>query len=176
MTDKNLITQQYLLAALEYRVGELFWRVRPVDHFLDEWRQKIFNSRQAGSRAGTNVGGYRLINFSRGRIGAHRAIFLMHHGFLPLEVDHINGNPLDNRIDNLRAATHAQNLKNMKTPASNTSGIKGVYWHKATKKWTACIREGGKFKHLGTFLNKEDAAAARRAAELSVYKEFSNGR
>lgn len=177
MTDRDrYLTHCYMHECFNYRDGRIFWKERPIHHFVDEWRCKIFNSRQAGTEAGTILSGYRVVKFSWGRIGTHRIIFLMHHGFLPEEVDHINGDPLDNRIENLRAATHAQNLRNMKTPSNNTSGRKGVYWHKATGKWTAGIRHNGKWTHLGTFNDYSDAVKRREDAESKVYGEFSNGR
>ena len=54
-------------------------------------------------------------------------------------VDHINRNPLDNRKSNLRICTQSQNMANSATPKNNTTGSKGVYWHKAAKKWEAAI-------------------------------------
>lgn len=160
----------------DYREGRIFWKERPLHHFVDEWRRRIFNSRQSGMEAGPLVHGYRMVKFSWGKVGVHRIIFIMHHGFLPEEVDHINGDPLDNRIENLRAATHAENLRNMKTPSSNTSGRNGVSWHKATRKWAVGIRHNGKWMHLGTFNDYSDAVKRRQDAESTIYGEFSNGR
>lgn len=176
MTDRALLTQEYSHEAFRYTDGELLWRERPRHHFASEWHQKVFNARQAGTVAGTVWRGYRTVNLTGRRMGAHRIVFLMHHGFIPPEVDHIDGNPLNNRIENLRAADHAQNLKNLKTPASNTSGVKGVSWHKATGKWAAGIRQEGKWKHLGLFSCIEAAAETRRQAEAAIYGEFANGR
>jgi len=62
-------------------------------------------------------------------------IFLYHHGYLPKFVDHIDGNKKNNRIENLREATKSQNAMNQKVSTRNTSGIKGVMWHKRDKKW-----------------------------------------
>lgn len=177
MTDRDqYLTQRYMQECFDYSEGSIFWKERPLHHFLDEWRRRIFNSRQAGTEAGTLVSGYRMVRFSWGKVGVHRIIFLMHYGFLPEEVDHINGNPLDNKIENLRAATHAENLRNMKTPVSNTSGRKGVSWHKAARKWVAGIRHNGKWKHLGTFDDYSDAVKRRQDAEATIYGDFSNGR
>jgi hypothetical protein len=174
MTDP--VNQEYVRDCFEYADGRLYWKKRQLSHFLDEWRQKIFNSREFGREAGTLVSGYRMVNFSSKRISVHRLIFLLHHGFLPPIVDHINGNPLDNRIENLRAATHARNIQNMKTPKTNTSGFKGVYWHKKSARWVAGIRSDGKWKHLGSFKNIDDAVKCRKLSEQEIYGDFSNGR
>lgn len=176
MTDRNELTLEFAREAFDYIDGDLIWRSRPAHHFVDAWRQRIFNSRQAGTKAGTVSGGYRFVNLSVVRTSAHRVVFLLHHGYMPPEVDHIDGNRLNNRIENLRAASHAENLKNVKTPTTNTSGRKGVSWHKAANKWAAHIREGGRQKHLGLYEEFASAAAAREHAEHELYKEFANGR
>lgn len=89
------------------------------------------------------------------------------------QIDHVNGNRLDNRICNLRDATHAENQRNSKRPKSNTSGIKGVYWDKRSKKWGAHIRFGNKMLNLGRFSEKEDAAAAYKLAALKYHGDFA---
>jgi hypothetical protein len=102
----------------------------------------------------------------------HRVIF----GRVPdgMTVDHINGNSLDNRRENLRLATRFQNGQNRAAPANNTSGYKGVHWLKSAQKWQARIKVEGKRIHLGVFENPEDAFKAYcRAAELH-HGEFAN--
>ena len=74
----------------------------------------------------------------------HRLIFLWHHGYLPEQIDHINGNSTDNRIENLRPADAALNSMNRKTFANNKSGARGVIWHKRVKQWFAYVDCGGK--------------------------------
>ena len=88
------------------------------------------------------------------------------------EIDHINGKPNDNRIENLRIVTHEENMKNVKLPSNNTSGYKGVYYSTLEQKWKAAIRVNKKQKHLGTFETKEDAIAARLKAEDLYYGEY----
>ena len=90
-----------------------------------------------------------------------------------LEIDHINGNRLDNRISNLRMATDAQNASNRKIPVNNSSGFKGVHFQKNNKNWVARIGIGKKRKHLGAFKTKEDAAKAYNAAAKEKYGEFA---
>lgn len=88
------------------------------------------------------------------------------------EVDHINGKPNDNRIENLRIITHEKNMKNVKLPSNNTSGYKGVYYSKRERKWKSFVRVNKQPKHLGTFDSKEDAIAARQRAENEYYGEY----
>jgi len=71
------------------------------------------------------------------------------------EVDHINVNPLDNRRENLRIATHKQNMSNTNKYKTNTAGFKGVSFHKQNQKFRATIRIDGKYKHLGLFATAE---------------------
>ncbi|WP_252233758.1 HNH endonuclease [Clostridium sp. ZS1] len=70
-------------------------------------------------------------------------------------IDHINGNKLDNRKCNLRIVNKSQNAMNSKKPKNNTSGVKGVYWDKRSKKWEASIQVNMKKKSLGYFKNKD---------------------
>lgn len=105
--------------------------------------------------------------------GARRGVLL--HTFLtgwPL-VDHRNGDGLDNRRANLRRATKSQNGANQRIAARNTSGFKGVSWHKASQKWDAHIRANGRQRHLGLFLSPEEAARAYDAAARDLFGEFA---
>jgi hypothetical protein len=81
------------------------------------------------------------------------------------EIDHINRNKLDNRKENLREISHRDNLTNIVLHKHNTSGVKGVYWHKAKNKWRAYIDVYGKRKYLGSYALIEDAKKARVEAE-----------
>lgn len=81
--------------------------------------------------------------------------------------DHINRDRLDNRKENLRTVTASQNLHNRPAQRNNTSGIKGVSWHKGAKKWRAWIQIERKPIHLGLYKDKTDAILARTYAEES---------
>ena len=99
----------------------------------------------------------------------HREILKVSQG---LEVDHINGNPLDNRKENLRIATHQQNLFNSKISKNNKSGYKGVCWQRG--KWQASIKVKGKQKYLGVYKDKKIAALAYNIASIGFYGKFAN--
>lgn len=102
----------------------------------------------------------------------HRAILGLPGGQHP-EVDHINGNGLDNRRCNLRAATTPQNAANTYPPSNNKSGYKGVSLITVHGVWVANIRVNGQPVHLGRFLTAEDAARAYDAVALQHYGEFA---
>lgn len=100
---------------------------------------------------------------------AHRVIWLIVTGDWPdNEIDHDNGNGIDNRWNNLNCATVSQNCKNRKQFSTNTSGATGVFWRANRKRWVAYIWIHGKYKTLGHFRKKEYAIAARKAAETEM--------
>ena len=89
-----------------------------------------------------------------------------------LDVDHIDGDGLNNRRSNLRACTHTENGRNRKLSKNNTSGLKGVNAREAGK-WQAMIKTSGRILHLGVFDSKMEAAKAYDAAALRLYGEFA---
>jgi hypothetical protein len=89
------------------------------------------------------------------------------------EADHISHDTLDNRRQNLRKATHSQNVHNRRIQRHNTSGYIGVHWHKKNKKWIAMIAQNGTSAYLGSFLSCEDAARAYDEAAKKSYGEFA---
>ncbi len=119
-------------------------------------------------------GGYRRICINGKSYVAQRLAWLLHHGEWPSGfVDHIDGNPSNNKISNLRIVSQSQNCMNTKIGSANTSGHKGVYWDKRYKKWRAQIGFNSKKIWLGWFDNIEDAIKARKIAESKFHGEFS---
>lgn len=97
---------------------------------------------------------------------AHRLAWLLTHGeFSDGDIDHINGDELDNRLVNLRSVTHKENMRNQRLRSTNKSGACGVFLNKPTGKWQAQITVDGGKKHLGLFASFEDAVAARKSAD-----------
>ena len=89
------------------------------------------------------------------------------------ETDHINGNKIDNRRNNLRIVTHSQNQINRKMPQNNTSGFKGVCWDKIKQKWRADIKLNYKRIFLGNFKNKSEAARAYNKMAEKLYGKLA---
>ncbi|MFE0595423.1 HNH endonuclease [Paenibacillus lactis] len=106
--------------------------------------------------------------------GTSKSIW-MHHvilGVYPnrkLVVDHINGNPLDNRKINLRIVTQQQNLFNKSPSCKSTSKFKGVYWYKARSKWCSKIMLDGRYRHIGYFESEIEAALAYNKAARELF-------
>jgi hypothetical protein len=128
-----------------------------------------------GSIAGTIANtGYRRLHVFRKQYSAHRVAFAFIHNRWPKPVcDHINGDSLDNRIFNLREATTAGNSQNCRKPKNNTSGIKGVSWHKKDKRWQAQIRVNYKPYYCGNFKTLEEAALAVAQKRQELHGEFA---
>ena len=105
---------------------------------------------------------------------AHRLAWLYVYGAWPAEIDHIDQCKHNNRINNLREVESSENKQNIAWFSHNTSGHKGVTWHKANQKWQAQIKVRGKNVYLGTFLTIEDAVKARQSA-LSEYHTHRPG-
>lgn len=96
-----------------------------------------------------------------------RIVYAMHHGKCPthLQIDHVNRNKEDDRIQNLRLVTNQENCRNKGIKSTNKSGVTGVYWSKATKKWAASIVADTKERRIGYFDTIEKATEARKKAE-----------
>lgn len=131
--------------------------------FINQWKWKI-----AGS-------GYAARNTRHGTLYMHRVL----SGVCGLvdqskvEVDHKNGNKLDNRKDNLRVVTHKQNMRGFRTQR-NQSGVRGVNWFERTRKWVVRIKVGEKNLNLGYYTNLGEAINARQRAELKYWGELSS--
>lgn len=91
-----------------------------------------------------------------------------------LENDHINRNPCDNRKENLRFCSHAENCRNQKKRQGTSSYFKGVSWFKDRKKWGSYISIDGKRKYLGFYINERDAAHVYDKAAKIYFKEFAH--
>ena len=164
MADKDcLISQEYLNQLFTYTEGKLFWKNPTL-------RSKM----KAGERAGTKSLDNRIyVTIHSKRFAEHRLIFMLHHGWFPKEVDHIDTNTLNNDIKNLRAATPSQNKSNRGIMRNNTSGVKGVNWQKNAKKWCASCQVNKKRVRLGYFENIEDAEKAVKSAREQLHGQFA---
>lgn len=159
-----MLTQARLQEVLHYdeTTGVFTWRVST-------------NSRiRVGAVAGAvEKDGYIRIRVDGRAHRAHRIAWLYAHGeFPPHYIDHIDHCPANNRLANLRLATMAENLKNVHLYTNNTSGYKGVYWHKQAGKWVALARLNGRRHYLGCFTAAEAASEAYEAFAKQHHDEF----
>ena len=139
------------------------------------WKNKPAKKVKAGAIAGSATdNGYIKITINQKKYRAHRLVFLMHKGYLPKTLDHINGDRKDNRIENLRPATVSQNAMNRDISSKNKSGYKGVWWDKHKNKWRAVIKTSGERIHLGYFANVEEAGQVMRKAREELHGSFAN--
>ena len=156
-----MLTQEYLNEILEYRDGRLYWKV-------NRCKAKV------GFVAGrTKTNGYCEVRVDKKLHGTHRLIFMMHYGYMPKYVDHIDGNPSNNLLENLRPASHLQNMWNSKTPKTNTSGFKGVYWDNKFNKWRGQCFVNNKHYTTRFFDDVNDAAKAVEELRNKHHGEFA---
>ena len=168
---KDLPSPETLRKLLRYEpeTGKLYWRERPREFFKTDIDCRRWNAKHSGKEAFTaqNVGGYLRGMIFRQVFFAHRVILALSMGEWPTgQIDHVNGDTSDNRIDNLRDVTPSENARNRRIRADSASGVNGVSWRKNRGKWTAYISHGGRLCYLGLFSDIQDAAAARKAAEF----------
>ena len=147
-----MITKDNVKDLFDYRDGKLFWA-------------KTVNSKaKAGSEAGAVNGcGYRHVGYKKKLFMAHRVVWLWHTGQWPDgDIDHISGNRLDNRIENLRDVDKSTNATNRQGPQrNNKTGVLGI--RNLGKKFQVHYRS----KYIGSFFTMKDAVAARQQAELA---------
>lgn len=138
------------------------------------WLKSVGGLAKSGSIAGSiDSKGYRQIRVNGMLYLAHRLAWLYEYGDFPdAHIDHIDRNPKNNAISNLRLCTHAQNHQNTGVRSDNTSGVTGVSYVNQNRKWLAYINVGGKRLKIGLFKNVEDAIAARLEAKRK-YHSFS---
>lgn len=137
---------------------------------------KQWNAVWAGREAFTAIDGkgYRHGSLDYTYLRLHRVMWALEHGAWPVgEIDHIDGDRLNNKSCNLRHVSAPENHRNQKRGANNTSGYVGVSWYRPYAKWRAGIGHEGKTKHLGYFDSIEDAVHARQLAN-AVYRYHAN--
>lgn len=161
MTERlKAVDADLVRSMFTYRDGDLWWRQKTSN--------RVDTNRPAGNISATD--GYRRIGLKGHSYRAHRLIWMHVYGRWPNgEIDHIDGNRLNNHIENLREVTRHQNGRNLAKKSSNTSGHKGVTWSKAAGKWAAQISPNRRNVHLGLF---DCPAAASFAYQIASDKHF----
>ncbi len=173
------IDQKLLKEILSYDPdsGLFTWNTRKEDSFFSnkhpERAFKIFNRLHSGKIAGCKVTSnhsktsYINICINGVTFKAHRLAFIYMEGVAPEEVDHLDHDGTNNKWSNLRASNNKDNSKNLPLQKSNKTGVIGVNWHKAAKKWQArAVNQEGKRIDLGRFNSFDDAVNARKKYEV----------
>ena len=159
-----MISQAQLKEVLEYNpdTGVFTWL-------------KVIGNRKVGDVAGyKHHNGYINIKIQGKIYQAHRLVYLYMTGNFPENfIDHINRIKDDNIWTNLRDATNSQNKANIKKPKNNTSGYKGVRWHKTNKRWSAEIRYMKKKMYLGYYNTPQEGYEAYKKKAIELFGEFS---
>ena len=139
------------------------------------WIKKPNRNIPIGKEAG-RIGskGYYQTSCCGKRFENHRIIYFLVHGEWPKCVDHIDGNPTNNLIENLRSATLSQNQFNRKINKNSKSGVKGVCWAAHANKWMATVSKNYKTYHLGYFKDLEEAKEVVESFRKTLHKEFFN--
>jgi hypothetical protein len=117
---------------------------------------------------------YLITKISGKHYCAHKLVYLWHYGQWPEQLDHINRDSLDNRVENLRPANACTNMQNRKVFKSNTSGAKGVAWNKRANKWQVYVGVERKIKHIGYFDNFELAELVAHEARQKFHGVFAD--
>lgn len=151
----------------------LYWKYRPLSHFKTKKSFSIWNAKYAGKEAGNEFVSsksktkYKRVTINNEQFLCHRIIWIMHNGKIPsnMEIDHIDGNGLNNNINNLRLVSLSENRKNMPMQSNNSSGQVGVRFNKRQNKWVARIQIDKKEKFIGYFNSFDEAKNARKKAE-----------
>lgn len=164
----------------EYKDGDLVWKERRATAFKTMRNYSMWRTRFLGKVAGCihepHAGRERYIRVRfAGKIYCnHRVIWEIFNGPIPqgMEIDHIDGNGLNNRIENLRCVIHSTNCKNLPKRVDNTSGSVGVTWGNKERRWIAVVGN----RRIGAFRELPDAIVARKREEKAHGYHENHGR
>jgi hypothetical protein len=181
MADE-IITQKFLKKFFRYEDGNLYVKKelpRKATVEYDENGTLILKRQLPKRKVGEKIGTTHKNGYSKALIlskmyGLHRLIFLYHYGYFPKEVDHIDNNIQNNKIENLRDASKVQNCYNRRLGTNNTSGVKGVSWSKVRNKWVAQLTVDGKLKRFGFYNDIDYAKFVIEAMRYKYHGKFAN--
>lgn len=172
---RNVLTAEQARALLSYNpeTGAFFWKIKrghmkagsPAGHI------QIFRRRSGIELAAK----YLVIRVNNSLYLAHRLAWLLITGEFPKDkLDHKDADSLNNRFNNLREATQAQNARNTRVRSDNKSAFKGVSWDQINSKWVARIRVyRGRYRNLGRFNDPAEAHEAYMSAAREIAGEFA---
>ena len=158
-TQNSTLTQDQVKSLFEYKDGQLYRKI---------------NGRLSACK---HADGYLRSHINNKIHYNHRLIFLIYYGYMPKYIDHIDGNPANNKIENLRDVTNGQNQQNKKLNGNNRSGHKNVHWSNSMKKWCVQITVNEEVKTVGFYECLDVAGIAAQEARNKLHGEYaSNGR
>lgn len=152
--------------------GKLFWKERDESFFKGrpsrsaEWQARAWNEKNAGNEAFTARSRGYFVGAVLGRVvQASRVIWAIHHGEWPEIIDHIDGDPSNNLLANLRSVDRPTNQRNMKVGSNSKHGHRGISWDKSRSRWRATMKIKGRRGICRRFKKFDDAVAARKKME-----------
>ena len=164
-----MLSQQYLKECFDYdpETGLLTWKKRPLSHFKNKTVHRNINNKMAGKNAGRNNSTrYFEVQLNKKKHKAHRIVMLLIYGWESnLQIDHINHNRADNRLNNLRYVTRTENMRNRIISSNNKTGIHGVHFDKSSNSFISRIGINNNRIRLGCYKSFFDACCARKSAE-----------
>lgn len=171
MPNKDELNQEWLKKLVTYNseTGEFYWNVTYTG-VVQKGRRIIGKS--INSSSGKQ---YKHVIIGNHRYGLHRLAFLYMVGYIPEQVDHMNGNGCDNRWINLRSANSLINNRNHRVNKRNKTGIIGVRWDSSRNKFCVTIGIGGKNKTLGRYKDFFEACCKRKSAEVKYGYHKNHG-
>ena len=155
-----MLSQAELHDLFTYKDGDLYW--------------KVLNKKRNTIAGNINNHGYRIVHLGSKIYSAHRIVYMMQHGALPDRLDHIDGNKLNNRIENLRPATRSENAFNTKPPSTNKSGSKNVFYSVGNKAYRVSLVINGKKKHIGYYKDLELADLVATEARNKYHGKYAH--
>jgi hypothetical protein len=159
-----MITQEELKEFLNYDPNTGIFKWKKIGHT---------SNKKIGDIAGGLCLGYVVIKLKDKQYKAHRLAWLYIYGKWPKDqIDHINGNKSDNKINNLREVNQSQNNFNRKLQKNNTTGVKGVTFNKAVKKWQVSFKINKNPMYFGVFENFEFACLIADEVREKYHKQF----
>lgn len=176
------LNQDLLNELLRYDkfTGELVWKYRSKNHFKNNSipHKNMWNTKYADKEAFTSINklGYKEGSLLNRHLLAHRVIWCIVYGDWPENIDHIDGNPSNNRINNLRSVPKKINSRNQKLRVNNVSGVNGVSWSKTNKKWMVQISTDLGRKTLGFFDCLKEAALCREHYNANNGYHYNHGK
>jgi hypothetical protein len=163
-----ILNQELLSEYFEYRNGELYWK-----KLLNHHNQVKINDIAGHIHYSPNKVSYKRVTFFKKRYFVHQLVFLFFNGYIPKQIDHIDGNGLNNKIENLREATSQQNSLNRGLRKDNKSGVKNIYWRNDSKKWRVTLNVDGVNKNFGSYYDLEFAKFVAQTMRYKYHKEFA---